>query len=564
MKNKTNVLPNVWFESKRETSMPNRKRLHVEFLEGRTLLASDVAGIFGDALERLTESALGQANSESETLRITSQSELEGDLIYTSNGIDGSLELWKSDGTLDGTERVKAAVSNHADSTPGMTVVNGMAYFTVQHNEGGDEAPGGRYELWKSDGTQAGTELVKELTTWGREEQVLSKIIDNGTGQILVVVESSVFSRTTAQFWVSDGTDEGTRTVGPEFTNNSASPIGDVISIGDGWVFNGVDKQPDSNRPRYGIWSANSEGNVELVQEFDGDDFDGIPGPYGLVKSGDSVFFLADDGATGFELWSTDGTAAGTQLVSDVNPNNSNLLFGSLREEIVEAGGEIYFTADDGQHGRELWKSDGTSDGTMMVADITPGDSSSSLGNLHSVDGRVYFVVGSGAGGEELWTSDGSSDGTQRVATTDSFFAQLTPADGLLFFTVDDPTFGNELWVSDGTPDGTGLAADINNGEADSNPGSLFAFGGGLFFTADDGEEGVELWSLSTSTTSAVPNLPGDVDGDGKVAFTDFLVVAQKFGQDVSRGTIDGDIDGDGDVDFGDFLILSENFGKSL
>lgn len=539
-----------------------------ESLENRTLLAGDLAGAFGDSLERLTDTAVSQASSVNESLRISSQANLEGELLYTANGNNGSLELWKSDGTPDGTEKVRGGISNYADSLPGLNTINGIAYFTVQQNEGGEQVAGGDYELWRSDGTEAGTQLVIKLGTWSTEGQNISTIIDAGGGSILIALETSVFSSTTARFWTSDGTGAGTAAVGPEFQADFTSAIGDVINLNGKWIFNGVDKQPDSNRPRFGIWSNDDQGSIDIVREFAGDEFEGIPGPYSLVKAGDRIYFSGDDGDTGFELWATDGTADGTALVKDIDPTSEpfNPIQGSVPRDLTAVDSVVYFTADNGSSGRELWKSNGTADGTTMVLDMTPGGGSTSFIDLVDVEGQLFFTVGKGADGEELWTTDGTDAGTHKLTSTGNFFENLTAVDELLFFTLDDPDFGNELWVSDGTADGTGLAADINDGAADSNPQSLFAFGGGLFFVADDGQEGDELWSLSTSTTSSVPDtlLPGDVNGNGIVDFADFLVIAQGFGSDVTGGISDGDVDEDGKIGFSDFLVISENFGNRL
>ena len=74
-----------------------------------------------------------------------------------------------------------------------------------------------------------------------------------------------------------------------------------------------------------------------------------------------------------------------------------------------------YFSADDGTDGQELWKSDGTADGTTMVKDIAPGSASSSPQSLTNVDGTLYFVANDGSGSNQLWKSDGTAGGTSLV-----------------------------------------------------------------------------------------------------------------------------------------------------
>jgi ELWxxDGT repeat protein len=85
-----------------------------------------------------------------------------------------------------------------------------------------------------------------------------------------------------------------------------------------------------------------------------------------LTAEGNRLFFTATDGVHGRELWRSDGTGAGTALVYDATPGPN----GSGPSDLTDVGGKVFFTAHDGVHGRELWKSDGTRTGTMLVKDI--------------------------------------------------------------------------------------------------------------------------------------------------------------------------------------------------
>lgn len=89
----------------------------------------------------------------------------------------------------------------------------------------------------------------------------------------------------------------------------------------------------------------------------------------------------------------------------------SSLSFSSY----IDVNGTLYFTANDGIHGTELWKSDGTQAGTMMVKDINKYIDSSSVSNLTNVDGTLYFTANDGAQGQELWMSDGTEADTKLV-----------------------------------------------------------------------------------------------------------------------------------------------------
>ena len=85
------------------------------------------------------------------------------------------------------------------------------------------------------------------------------------------------------------------------------------------------------------------------------------------------MFFTADDGIHGSELWKSDGTRAGTVLVKDIDPGTDKGGYDESGPTLSGVGGTLFFTADDGTHGRELWKSDGTEAGTVLVKDINPG-----------------------------------------------------------------------------------------------------------------------------------------------------------------------------------------------
>src|SRR5262249_58532624 len=92
-----------------------------------------------------------------------------------------------------------------------------------------------------------------------------------------------------------------------------------------------------------------------------------------VTAVGGTLFFTANDGVNGEELWKSDGTEAGTVLVKDINPGSAfGYGYGSRPYELTAVGGTLFFTADDGAHGRELWKSNGTEAGTVLVKDNNP------------------------------------------------------------------------------------------------------------------------------------------------------------------------------------------------
>ena len=163
---------------------------------------------------------------------------------------------------------------------------------------------------------------------------------------------------------------------------------------------------------------------------------------------------------SGRELWKTDGTLAGTVLVADVAPGIGN----ASPTDLAPIGTELYFAAGHGAAGRELWKSDGTAAGTVLVADVNAGASSSNPAT-HDRARDVGGVHGQRRPSRE---SSCGRPMARRGGTTQladimpgahgSAPADLTPdAAGGLVFAADDGVAGRELWATDGTAAGTVL-----------------------------------------------------------------------------------------------------------
>ncbi len=426
-----------------------------------------------------------------------------------SGGVNGR-ELWKSDGTAAGTVLVK-------DISPGSSFSTGpfprnQSYPTAVGNTLFVTAYSGGVngrELWKSDGTAAGTVLVKDINPG-------SSYFDLGPRYLTAVGNTLFFAAFDGvngeELWRSDGTAAGTVLVKDIFPGSSNSSPVSLTTVGNTLFFSANDGVNGEE-----LWrSDGTAAGTVLVKDINPGSF-GF-GPRNLKAVGNTLFFTAYNGINGEELWKSDGTAAGTVSVRDIRP----VPFVSFNPRyLTVVGNTLFFTADDGVNGRELWKSDGTAAGTVLVKDINPGSGSPTgpstgpfprdQSYLTAVGNTLFFTADNGVNGTELWKSDGTEAGTVlvkdiRPGSSSSNLRSLTAVGNTLFFTADDGVNGRELWKSDGTAAGTVLVADIRPGSNGSDPQNLRVVGNTLFFTANNGVNGFELWALNVGSPT-VPTL---------------------------------------------------------
>ncbi|MHB1141232.1 MAG: ELWxxDGT repeat protein [Sulfuricaulis sp.] len=252
---------------------------------------------------------------------------------------------------------------------------------------------------------------------------------------------------------------------------------------------------------------------------------------YGFTEFNDAFYFQADDNVNGFELWKTDGTDIGTLLVKDINPAAGVATFHYRFTDFTVYNDALYFQANDGVNGFELWKTDGTAAGTVMVKDINAATGAGSFPTDFTVyNGALYFSAADDANGAKLWKTDGNAAGTVMVkdiiiATGTSFlpddFSRGFPVfNGALYFTAQ----GGGFWKTDGTTTGTVPVEDINTviGWLSANLYNGFAvFNGALYVPADDGVIGRELWK--TDGTSAGTVLVKDINTENGGRRSDYL-----------------------------------------
>ena len=213
------------------------------------------------------------------------------------------------------------------------------------------------------------------------------------------------------------------------------------------------------------------------------------------------------------------------ELVADIRPGQTG---SNLFSDWVVFNDEMYFSADDGSSGRELWKTDGTAAGTTRLKDIASGEASSSPSWMTEYNGELYFSARTPSHGAELWKTDGSSASTRRITDINSGDADATPFDlavynGELIFTARDGD-GDEMWKTQGTAATTTQIADILEGPGGSVPASFsgyFEFNGVLYFNAE-GPTGDDLYRSDGKTVELVLNADNGDDDSYPFGFTEF------------------------------------------
>lgn len=360
--------------------------------------------------------------------------EFAPELVEEPTDVDGTLffvvgtGLWKSDATSGGTVHVRDFPLDEIVGGPTeLTEARGLLFFVSGRT------------LWRSDGTEAGTFPLVTSTLPGFDPDPVP--LREYRGRLLFRMDTPGRG---VELWSSDGTPAGTRLVadinpGPP----SSTPVESVVTASGDLVF-GAHLGEDAEEvvlmklTRTGrlvelfrtpasetfIFNLTAVGDrlFFLIDPGDrGEAFlytsDGTPGGASLVKFfgrastpraftafDGRLFFVAEPEGVGgdffsMELWVSDGTPGGTHLFADIRPG----LEGALPMGLTVFEGLLYFSADDGVHGRELWATDGTVEGTRLVADIRPGAEGFGPYGLRSVNRKLYFVADDGLHGAEPW-----------------------------------------------------------------------------------------------------------------------------------------------------------------
>ena len=393
------------------------------------------------------------------------------------------MNLVRTDGTAAGTFVVKASLKGSSTYDEDLQSVGDTLFFQASDPTHGEE-------LWKTDGSASGTRIVADLVA-GSVGSAPRNLTALGS---TLIFDSNQGGMDT--LWKTDGTAAGTMELsGSESIDNDASVV-----LGSSLLFAGNNGQSD------GVWTT--DGTAAGTREIS--DLAAVPSgdANNFTVSQGRVFFTSQisvgansENLTQLELWTSDGTNAGTVPLGSyfADPASYNTSGGM---SLVPEGSQVLFSAFDPTHGLELWSSDGTAAGTGLLADLDAGADGSDPRGLTSVGGKVFFAAHDGVTPNELWSSDGTATGTSVVARfanieTASSFVTANPyyisdhdnsltIGGTTYFDATDPDHGEELWKTDGTAAGTVLVKDITPGPFGSKVTAMTAYHGRLYFLATD------------------------------------------------------------------------------
>lgn len=351
-------------------------------------------------------------------------------------------------------------------------------------------------ELWRSNGTT--TELVKDIYagTNGSSPDELTTI-----GSYIYFKASDAAHG--SELWRTDGTAAGTIRLSDIRAGAASSMPDEIMAIGSTIYFKAVGSGIGAELYK---WNGSS---VSLVQDLRSG-ADAGSDPTFLTTFGDHIYFVANDGTHGQELWRI-GSTGMPELVKDINVSG-----GSSPGQLYAASSALYFQANDGENGAELWRTDGTEAGTVMVQNID-GSAGSFPQWMIEFNGEIYFQATDNNAGEgpgrELFRTNGPSAielvSNLRDGNDGSSPEGLTVLGSRLFFQADDGVNGTELWSYDGT---SFTLFDLNTGPGNSYPMYMppAVVGDALYFVASANESEGDLYRIGVEDTLPTLVAPSD------------------------------------------------------
>ena len=303
---------------------------------------------------------------------------------------DASIALWASDGTAAGTHEISTIRLSQSQDCPGLgagtansvAAVGSVAFFCAIDADHGAE-------LWRTDGTPAGTAMVADLAP-GPDSSSPASLTRLGD-QLRLLRPARGRHRALAQ----------RRHAGRDVPARG-DPVRPARRGDDGRGRPRLLHRDDRRRQcalEHRRHRGRDDGNRPTAVLHDR--------RLRRARPGGNFLFAADTKRTGSELWRSDGTRAGTGLVKDIAPGHLNSGGGrsSTPQHLTAARGKTFFTAAVPKRGRELWRTDGTGHGTKLVGEVRPGSDGGQIKKITPIGHRVYFAAKTPRHGEELWVA---------------------------------------------------------------------------------------------------------------------------------------------------------------
>ncbi|HEX9941514.1 MAG TPA: ELWxxDGT repeat protein, partial [Thermoanaerobaculia bacterium] len=419
-----------------------------------------------------------------------------GVAVFSAMDADNGRELWRSDGTTGGTYRLTDVCADNCGAYPLVRVGQRVLFSAYD---------GDRPQLWVTDGTVAGTNLLVDGLDVGLNSNIRRYAFLGN--RLFFAARDDAHGE---EMWVTDGTPAGTRMVSDLFPGPLGSSPSEPAALGGRvFFFASLDSRGMS------LWAT--DGTAAGTQQ--------IPGPWvgnmhGLEALAGRLVFVAEGPGLGTELWQSDGTAARTSLVADLTPGGGSTHISSPRV----LGNRYYFVASrqnrEHTEGQELWVTDGTRKGTRQLTTLRApnaffsGDHDLQLTGP-ALGAKLVFRADDGRHGVEPWITDGTAKGTRLLKDV---CPGLCAGDGEPLLAVGNRLLlrgkdgrGEELWSTDGTDKGTAIVADLCPGGCDAAPRPIGLLGASAIFAATNGPQGQQLWS--TDDTAGGTRQLTDLEG---------------------------------------------------
>lgn len=411
---------------------------------------------------------------------------MNGSLFFLASTEASGSEIHISDGTTAGTQVLKELGAGTAGASIGAgLIVNnfGKMFFS----SGGDAAVG--TELYVSNGTSAGTQLVKDIVSGAAGSLPIHITALPSRDEVVFITSSGGYS-----YYVSDGTSVGTVQLSG-ITNINYPSYPPIATLTGAFIH-----QVDNTNLRAKIYFLRADDNstVQLNPTYTTDI---VVGTLFYNPTLNLLFYLTTDSTnTTLNLWKSNGTTVGTSLIKNIPITGTNFqvsFLGNLAGKTIFQ----YNNNTSSPYVRELWITDGTTAGTLVL-DSAPNTTGATYSAGIEFGGQYYFSKFETSTGSELWKTDGTVINTKMVkdinpGTTSSAANSFVPYNGKLYFIATDDASGAEVWRTDGTLLGTQLLYDINPGKKASSPTMMKVLAGKLYFLAVKVLSGREIWVYS-------------------------------------------------------------------